>query len=234
MNRPKDLLDDVRLHAWADGLLSEDEAREFVREVGDEATVMTAAARLRRTKDLVRFAFADEAPPPLSQPAPRRRARGWLAVAASALLLLGAGYLTGWLANERLGEPGWVRLASTEADPGRLVLHLTSNDHELTLAALDRAESLLRSRAGEGLKLELVVNGSGLDLLRTDTSPALDRLRSLVATHPELRLVACQSTLRQLRRQGVQVTLIDEAELTDSAVQHIIGRLQNGWTYVKL
>jgi intracellular sulfur oxidation DsrE/DsrF family protein len=48
------------------------------------------------------------------------------------------------------------------------------------------------------------------------------------------RCRACANAIRNLRKQGVPVTVLNNVNAGETAVDHIIKRLRSGWNYVKV
>jgi intracellular sulfur oxidation DsrE/DsrF family protein len=98
--------------------------------------------------------------------------------------------------------------------------------------ALDMVEAYL-AKAGRA-KVELVVNNSGLDLLREESSFHAERIAALAARYDTLAFVACGNAIARYRSAGLDVTLLPEAKVAQTAVEHIVDRVRQGWTYLKI
>ena len=96
-------------------------------------------------------------------------------------------------------------------------------------------EDLLRAARIEerSIKVEIVANREGLDLLRARVSPYADRLAELRARYANLELVACGQTVRKLRERGASVELLPGTEVAPSALDEVVRRLRDGWVYVR-
>ncbi len=226
-----------RVHAFVDGQMTGREKARFLDEIESDAELWDSACELRRLKEYVSVAF-DEVPPP-PQRGPGRHA-GPLRLGAAAMFLLGLGFLLGRVTMEQPLQPMVAEQASETARPAagpaagsyRVVLHIDEADRHKFMETLDRAEELM-GQTGTHL-VEVVANAGGLELLRSDTSPFVARLRQMAAHYPNLRFVACSNTLQRLHEQGIQTVIFEEADVAPSAVQHVVRRLQEGWVYVKV
>lgn len=226
--------DDFRLHALIDGQLEANERERLLAEISVDSDLQEQVCRLRRTKDLLNHAFQDAAPPARPRQAPgTQRGRG-LAAGVAALLLLGVGFSAGWLTRPAEDPLQGVTLGQVQAQPHKVLLHIASDDPSSYASALDRAEALLKTRSDQGVEVELVANSDGLNLLRADVSPYAERIRRMMAEYEQLRFVACRSTIEKLEKAGFRVVLIEHTEVSTSAVEHIVDRLQQGWTYLKV
>src|SRR5512145_1970676 len=112
---------------------------------------------------------------------------------------------------------GWARhpaavAGATTASADRILLHVNSSTPERVSGLLDEAEGMLQAAraAGRPVSMEIVANGSGLDILRADVSPYVQRIETLRTTYPNLTLVACGLTVQRLRDKGVVVRLIPQ------------------------
>ena len=58
------------------------------------------------------------------------------------------------------------------------------------------------------------------------------RARGRCRLSPDTAAVACG--IRLLHEQGVELNIIEGIDTDTTAMDHIIGRLQSGWTYIKV
>lgn len=218
----------------------------------DEAAVLDAAQgdprlqqrvdELRNAKALVRHAYRDVVPPNNAHRG--RRSTAWRRVLAAACVLIvtaGAGW---WLdaAQSRLEDPDIPRLAQRAnavaqiASPDRIVLHISSSAPARLTSMLDDAEDMLRAAraANRDVAIEIVANSSGLNVLRTDgPAQVTGRLSALRAEFPNLTLVACAQTIERLREKGITVHLLPDTTVASSALDEVVRRMHEGWTYVR-
>ncbi|MEW6646146.1 MAG: hypothetical protein AB1450_02980 [Pseudomonadota bacterium] len=242
-------ISDEQLHAFVDGQLGPEEQEQIFSALKQDEDLSRKVCEIRRLQDMVRHAYA-EPPAAPSLPAPRRRWRLSDAVAASVLLAVGA--VAGWFANgpqdtvalpeqvayerQDLDAFQTVQLLSAQGMQQNVVLHITTSDASKLGYALDEVESLLSSYRARGIpiKLEVVANGEGMALLRSDVSPYPQRTQELIRKYDNLAVVACANTLRWLQEQGVDTRLLPEVGTTKSGLERVVDRLQEGWLYVKV
>lgn len=241
---------DEQLHAFVDDQLGPEEQEQIFAALKQDENLSRKVCEIRRMQDMVRHAYA-EPPAAPARPAPRRRWRLTDAVAASILLAVGA--IAGWFANgpqasnpqppeqatyqrQDLDAFQTVQLLSAQGMQQNVVLHITTNDAGKLRYALDEVETLLSSYRERGLpiKLEVVANGEGMALLRSDVSPYPQRTQELIRKYDNLAVVACANTLRWLQDQGVDTQLLPEVGTTKSGLERVVDRLQEGWLYVKV
>jgi intracellular sulfur oxidation DsrE/DsrF family protein len=87
--------------------------------------------------------------------------------------------------------------------------------------------------AGRPIAIEVLANSGGLDVLRADASAAAARLETLHKQYPNLTLVACGQTIERLREKGIAVHLVPDATVATSALDEVVRRIHEGWTYVR-
>ena len=241
---------DEQLHAFVDDQLGPEEQEQIFVALKQDENLSRKVCEIRRMQDMVRHAYA-EPPEAPSQPAPHRRWRLNDAIAASVLLAVGA--VAGWFANgpqplePRLPEQAayqrqdldafqTVQLLSAPGMQQNVVLHITTSDANKLRYALDEVETLLSSYRQRGIpiKLEVVANGDGIALLRSDVSPYPQRTQELIRKYDNLAVLGCANTLRWLREQGVDAQLLPEVGTAKSGLERVVDRLQDGWLYVKV
>ena len=88
--------------------------------------------------------------------------------------------------------------------------------------------------AGVPIKLEIVANGDGLSLLRSETSPFPERAAELIHNFDNVAILACANTLKLLELQGADTSLVPYVQKTRSALEKVVDRLQDGWLYIEV
>lgn len=240
MTMPRDISFE-HLNAFVDDQLDKEEKELVFQAVKEDEALGQEACALRSLQDMVRHAYQDPPAYQASRPAGGGGRRRWLAALAAGLFLL-AGAGLGWLAHTQLKGDGPVvlRIAGRGVDPTAVpgvILHLNSNDPHKIDATLRKTEELLErfGREHHKVRVEVIVNSKGLDLLRVDTSPAADRIRALVRRYHNVSFLACQRAIQRLKyEQGVEAKLLAEARVAPSALGQILSRLQQGWTYIQI
>jgi intracellular sulfur oxidation DsrE/DsrF family protein len=219
--------------AYVDGELAPVEWARVAEAQQRDERLRRELCELRAVKELVQRAYP-AGTRDRRAPAPMR----WAGIAALCVL----GVTAGWL-----GRAAWtpqaidVESALTagttlrEATGDRVLVHVTTARRDAVVETLDEVEALLRAarRDGRRLRIEIVANSSGLNLLRADVTPFAGRLEALRAAYPGLTLVACNQTMNNLRERGVTVKLLPGVEVAPSALDEVVKRLQLGWTYVR-
>lgn len=119
----------------------------------------------------------------------------------------------------------------------KVLIHLARDDAEQLSQALDDIESTLKHyrEIRQSARVEVVVNGKGLELVRIDTSAFAGRIQRLQREYDNLTFAACQNTIDRLaREQGIIVRLLPGVITIDSGMAEIMRRQNQGWTYLQV
>lgn len=237
MNLDKEL-PESDLHAYVDGELDADTRRQLLAAVEQDPQLREQLCELQRVKSWTQLAFADSEPPDRSgNPPGARRPGGSLLVAglAASMAVFGLVFSAGWWSHAGLLPAlDSAVLADIAASDYRVVLHLDSAEPARFRRALSEVEGLLDRYRAQGVQVDLLVNGAGIGLLSDSNPGHAQRVGELLSGHGNLRLYACANTLRQLQEQGVEPSLIPGTRTEETAIQHVIQRLQQGWSYLKV
>jgi hypothetical protein len=121
----------------------------------------------------------------------------------------------------------------------RVIVHLNTSSIAKFEQALDTAEKLLETYADSelGAEVEVVTNASAVKMLRTGYSPYAERVRALQERYLNLTFLACKDAIdhvRELENLEANVTLLPDVDVTQSALEHILNRLSEGWVYINV
>ncbi len=119
----------------------------------------------------------------------------------------------------------------------RVLIHLARDDVTQLSQALDDIEGVLQHyrENRQNARVEVVVNGKGLELVRTDTSAFAGRIQRLQREYSNLVFAACQNTIDRLKNeQGIIVRLLPGVITIDSGMAEIMRRQNQGWTYLQV
>lgn len=119
----------------------------------------------------------------------------------------------------------------------KVLIHLARDDVAQLSQALDEIEGVLKHYRAISLdaRVEVVVNGKGLELVRSDTSAFAGRIQRLQREYDNLTFAACQNTIDRLaREQGIIVQLLPGVVTIDSGMAEIMRRQNQGWAYIQV
>jgi intracellular sulfur oxidation DsrE/DsrF family protein len=227
------------LNAFIDGELDAGASARVLAAIDADDSLRREACELRGLRDQVRNAYE---PARFGETQRRGRFgdRRWPQALAAALLLA-VGTMIGWQGHALRGQDGsetWQRLAQVKAhgDARRLVLHVGDPDSARFENTLEEVRDMLKAahERGQRMELEILANGTGLNLLRVKTTPFAERLAQLQAEFPELSLVACGQGLNRLQGQGDDIRLVPGVVTADSALDEIVRRMNQGWAYLRV
>lgn len=232
------------LNAFVDDQLDGTEKSQTFDAIEHDEVLKQRVCELRGLKEQMRHAY--EHPPGISKPETgQRRLQASYLQALAACLLLCIGGASGWFAHTFTGTGNsleYTRLFQSlqrntaGAEPHQFIVHVGSSNPIRLKTALDETESLLESsrKSSRNLQVEIIANGGGLDLLRSDASPYVQRLSLMQKKYPNLSLMACGQTIKKLQDKGVHVQLLPNTGVASSALDQIAMRLKQDWSYIKV
>lgn len=237
MNKDKNYISDEELCAFLDEQLDAGERDRVLLAINADSRVNQRMNELRLLRDMVQHAY--EEPPrrsALSQTSAMisKSSSRW---AVAACLVLSIGVLVGWFGHK--GAINNSELTTAEntapAELGNVIIHLTSSDPDKISSALDQAEDMLVSYRQEkkDLRLEIIANDGGLNLMRTGVSSFHPRIQELKSKYNNVEFFACAKAIKRLQESGVDVELLPEVKVAPSALSQIIQRMQENWRYIK-
>jgi uncharacterized protein len=118
----------------------------------------------------------------------------------------------------------------------RLALQISDDDAAKMNAVLNVAANVSKyySDKGEEIEIQVVAFNAGLNMLRADKSPVLDRLKSFKQGMPNVSFMACENTLAAMtRHEGKEPPLVDNATRVPAGVVTLIELGEKGWTIVR-
>jgi intracellular sulfur oxidation DsrE/DsrF family protein len=118
----------------------------------------------------------------------------------------------------------------------RLILQVNTNEPAVMNLALNNAANAEQhyKSIGEKVQIEIVTFGPGLNMLRDDTSPVKERIKSLAETSRSISFSACDNTRANMgRAEQKEIPLISQATVVASGVVRVIELQEQGWSYVR-
>lgn len=249
MSRGEHRFSDEILNAFIDGELDIEEREHLLEALSQDGGLSHRVCELQKVREMVQLAY-DMVPGQersVIAHADRRGARLGQALAAGVLIFLGL--TLGWMGNAYWNPPpgnGLLTLADSvqksetvpaENEEWRVMLHVSTDDPAKLEQALKEAEELLEShqRRHSKLRVEVLANAGGLNLLRTDTSPNPRLIQRLQQRYENVSFLACRLALQRLKEeQGLDPELLPGTRTVPSAVAQIIERQGDGWTYIRI
>lgn len=118
----------------------------------------------------------------------------------------------------------------------RLIIQVDTNDAAAMNLALNNAANVDQyySDRGELVEIQIITFGPGLHMLREDTSPVKDRIKSLAENRPTIQFKACGNTQENMSKlEKKKIPLVAQANVVPSGVVRIIELQEQGWSYIR-
>jgi intracellular sulfur oxidation DsrE/DsrF family protein len=212
-----ELISDEQLNAFTDGELESEEENRIFSQAELDPELDARLCQHRKLKEMVQHAYRDVGPG--RTPAQGLPRRSLLGLAAAALMLLAIGAAGGWLTTRAFDSGAAAAAAPVVASHERWLLHVASSDPRDLERALNRAD-------------QLTADAGTPALLRSDVTPFGDRIRQLA--EQDVLFFACSRAIERLEQQGITVRLVPEANARHTALDRVVLRLQDGWSYEKI
>jgi intracellular sulfur oxidation DsrE/DsrF family protein len=117
-----------------------------------------------------------------------------------------------------------------------LAIQISDNDPATFNKALNVAANFARmqSEAGNLYQIEIVTFNAGLHLLREDTSPVMDRVKSMSASIPDLQFSACGNTINGMtKNEGKAPPIFEGATVVPGGVGRLMTLDHEGWYVIR-
>jgi intracellular sulfur oxidation DsrE/DsrF family protein len=243
MNQP---FSDEYLNAYLDNELDAEDKRRLLSALREDESLRARLCQLEQVRKMVSLAYSDVNLTNDGTQKGRRVFGGPMRAAIAASVLLVMGILIGWVAHvpATSNEPSLLSLADqVRLQPQRndnawkVLLHVTSDDPYRINVMLDETERLLKEYKSDprDLDIEILANGKGLNMLRSDTSKFKGRIEQLQKHYSNLAFYACGKAIERLKKeQGIDVQLLPNVNRARSALSRSMKRQKEGWTYIKI
>ena len=128
--------------------------------------------------------------------------------------------------------------ALISAKPHRLAIQVDQNDPVVMNLALNNATNVIEYYRAKGVDVtvDIVTYGAGLHMLRADTSPVQDRIKSFkdAAFPSKIQFSACNNTKEGMeKKEGHPIKVLSEAVIVPSGVVRLMELQEQGWSYVR-
>jgi uncharacterized protein len=118
----------------------------------------------------------------------------------------------------------------------RVGIQVDDNDAQKMNLALNNATNITQyyTAKGEEIEIEIVTYGPGLHMLRADTSPVKERLKSFAQSMPNVVFQACENTMANMKKaEGHDIEIVPEARRVASGVVRLMELQEQGWSYIR-
>ena len=121
----------------------------------------------------------------------------------------------------------------------RLALQISDESPEKMTTVLNNAANVSRyyTQKGEEVEIRIVAFNAGVNMMRTDKSPVLDRLKSVTESLPNLTLEVCGNTLEGMahreNKQVSEIPLFAGSKVVPAGVVELMELNEKGFTIVR-
>lgn len=118
----------------------------------------------------------------------------------------------------------------------RLAIQISDNDPATFTKALNVATNFARgmSESGDFYEVEIVTFNAGLHMLRTDTSPIMDRINSISSSIPEIKFSACGNTIAGMtKKEGNAPPITEHAAVVKAGVVRLMELDDQGYYVIR-
>jgi uncharacterized protein len=118
----------------------------------------------------------------------------------------------------------------------KLALQISDDDPAKMNAVLNVAANVSKyySDKGDEVEIQIVAFNAGLNMLRTDKSPVLERLKSFKQGMQNVSFDACENTLESMaRKEGKEPPLVENATRVPAGVVTLMELGAKGWAIIR-
>ncbi|MFB9175568.1 hypothetical protein [Roseibium salinum] len=129
-----------------------------------------------------------------------------------------------------------VQAAVAQESIHKLALQISDNDPQKMNTVLNVAANVSRhyTDMAEEIEIKIVAFNAGLHMLRSDTSPVAERMKSFAQSMPNVSFEACNNTLEAMeKKEGKDIALLDNVEIVPAGVVTLMELDADGYTIVR-
>jgi hypothetical protein len=136
-------------------------------------------------------------------------------------------------------KPTATKPAAKKPKVHHIALQISDNDAEKMNAVLNVAANTVRFYESRGQQLEVVVVAfnAGLNMLRSDKSPVLARLKTFQESMPQVTFDACDNTRQNMARaenkKPEEIPLVANAKIVPAGVVTLKELHDKGWFVIR-
>lgn len=233
------------LGAFVDNELDCSDNRTIADEIKTNPEMAARAQAMLDLKTAIKSAYPEQKGETFSAPSGRKNGTPYIgqAIAAGLFvvfgLVIGASVNSGKVYQQPVSEGDslyGIKVHPVSQQESKVLLHISSAELDKLDFLLTKTERMLRdSRNSQyDLNIDIIANSDGINLLRTSTTPYAQRIHKLQQQYKNLQFIACQNTIKRLKKNGQNVRMIEGVKADRPALDTIVNRIDQGWTYVKI
>lgn len=236
-------ISDEILNAYLDNELANSEREMVIKAIKTNDSIGQRLFQLDQVRNMVRMAYQE---PEVETSSPNKNNNTVSRITTiAASIILSVGFVFGWVLHSSQTPQSLTSIAndyfentSVQQDQTwNILVHVTSDDPYRLKVVLDETESILQTYENkqQSVSIRILANGPGLNLLRDDKSPYAQQISSLQSKYDNIVFAACAKAIDRLEiEKGIQVQLLPNTQIAPSAVNEVLNRQKEGWTYIKI
>ncbi len=231
---PNKPISDELLNSFIDGQLTDEERHEILDLLEQDKALAVRVCEFQRVKQRVKLAYDQIPTSHLSETVVQKF--NYFPRIAAAVAIFCLGILLGTVGLNQIQQEQQSESLTTNDATTKVLVHLTTSDSEIGLNTFTNLENMLQEyrERGQNIRVEVVANGHGINLLRQGTTPFAALIARLTEEYQNLSFAACKNTIDQIQiTSDEEIDLIPQAKLIDSGIVEVIQRQQQGWTYIR-
>jgi len=244
MTRSTTQYSDEMLNAYLDNELHSDERKNILHDLRTDKELQDRLCQLEQVRNMVSIAYHEVPDPAMPDDNTRRGLTRKTAVAAGAVFAI-VGALAGWMGHSYLKQDtSLVSLANqvqvnqpSSTQAWKVLLHVTSDEPHRLETLLNETEKILSEYDNRQQKvaIQVLANGKGLNLLRSDKSKYGKRIADLQKKYDNLIFMACAKAMSRVQQKtGNSVELLPATQIAPNALGEVLDKQRQGWTYIKI
>ena len=238
---------DEKLNLFIDEQLDKDENDLIRHAILDDTELRERVCQLKAVSELVGYAY-EHVPESKAVTVESSDYFKLTLQGIAAGILIGLGVLCGWMVNEQGRSSNPIASANdvfqyfkykapVNTVERKIILHVTTGDIVAVNAALNEAEQLLASyhKANTPMKLDVVTYKEGINILRVDSSPYVNRIENIIDSNDNVAFYACQNSVNKAqKKEGKDIVFMPNTVTDKTAMELISERIDKGWIYIKV
>lgn len=237
---------DEHLNAFIDDQLDTTEKAEILDAIRHDAELSQRVCKLQKLHNLIQLSYQSvEVPKHHEGTSNLTTQPGKFKWIAAASFFLAVGSIAGWTSQQAMNSNNLSDIAQVTHNPittnnkdrWKLMLHVSTADPHRLNILLNEAEALLEeyAKSSRKLHLEILANQEGLALVSNNGKGYNNRLKKLQQKYANLAVMVCGETLKRIQRtQGKKLKLLPNTNVVSSAINQIVNRQKNGWSYIRI
>ncbi|MFD1196697.1 hypothetical protein ACFQ3C_18700 [Seohaeicola saemankumensis] len=121
-------------------------------------------------------------------------------------------------------------------DMHRVVIQVSDDSPGTFNKVLNNATNLsdFFLKRGEEYEIEIVAYNAGLHMLRTDTSPVLERVQNFSSSVPNVTFTACGNTIKGMSKQaGKDIEIVTNARVVPGGIIRLMELSDQGYFMIR-